>query len=139
MIKGSPDILPGVNIKNLRSNNYNKSDMGGNYRIVAMAGDSLIFSSAGYLPDTLVVSDAVLAHEYDIYLVPNRVTLAAVEIDALGKYIADSIRRREEYAFILDKKHPVKLVNEKRETDAPGFSFSPIGFFFQRRKSKKEN
>ncbi|MES1221368.1 MAG: hypothetical protein ABUT20_38060, partial [Bacteroidota bacterium] len=110
---------------------------GGNYRIVVLPGDSIIFSSAGYKSDTVIVKNTILSYEHDIYLAPNIVALAAVEIDALSKYIADSVRRREEYAFILDKKHPVKLINEKREGDAPGFNFSPIGYFSKSEKQKR--
>lgn len=137
MIKGRPDVLPGVNIKDLRTQMYNRSDMGGNYRIAVLAGDSLVFSSAGYLSDTLVATNTVMAHEHDVYLVPKVVVLATVQVDPLSKYIADSIRRHEDYAFILDKKHPVKLMNEKRSADAPGFSFSPIGFFSKKEKQKR--
>jgi len=131
------DILPGVNIRNSSRGKYNTSDMGGNYRVQASAGDSIIFSSAGYHADTLIASNGIINRGYDVYLAPNVVMLTAVEIDPLDKYLADSTRRREEYAFILDKKHPVKLMNEKRDADAPGFSFSPVGFFSKKEKQKR--
>ena len=115
--KGSMEVLSGINVKNSTAKKYNTSDMGGNYIVQAQPGDTIIFSSAGYRADTLVANNEVFARGYDVYLAVNVVTLAAVEIDPLGKYLADSIRRREEYAFILDKKHPVKLMNEKRAAD----------------------
>ncbi|MEO5682958.1 MAG: hypothetical protein ABIQ88_09965 [Chitinophagaceae bacterium] len=132
------DILPGINVKNLRTSTYNTSDMGGNYKMAAAAGDSLLFSCAGYHTDTLVINNAMLVREYDVYLAPNIVALPAVQIDALNKYEADSLRRKEEYAFILDKKHPVKLWNEKRASDPPGLSFSPVGYFSKNEKQKRK-
>jgi len=135
--KGSTEVLSGVNVKNSTTKKYNTSDLGGNYIVPAQPGDTVIFSSAGYHADTLIASKAFFARGYDVYLAVNVVVLAAVEIDPLGKYLADSIRRREEYAFILDKKHPVKLMNEKRAADAPGFNFSPVGFFSKREKEKR--
>ena len=136
--KASPDIVPGVNIKNNSNRKYNTSDAGGNYRIAAGAGDTLIFSSAGYRPDTVIAGSSMLVNEYDIYLVPNVVALAPVEIDALSKYEADSVRRTEEYEYILNKKHLAKLVKTKKIShDPPGFSFSPIVFFSRHEKQKR--
>lgn len=136
--KGSPDIVPGVNVKNSSSKRYNKSDAGGNYRLAVAEGDTIFFTSAGYKPDTIIVNNAMLANEYDVYLVTNIVELASVEIDALNKYEADSLKRREDYAYILDRKHPVKLMNEKRDADAPGLNFSPIGYFSKHEKQKRK-
>jgi hypothetical protein len=136
--KGSPEVIQGVNIRNGSTNKYSRSDMGGNYRILVVPGDTLFFTSAGYKADTIIVSLAMLSNEYDIYLVPNLVGLATVEIDALSKYEADSVQRRQDYAYILDRKHPVKLMNEKRKADAPGFNFSPIGYYSKHEKEKRK-
>jgi CarboxypepD_reg-like domain len=137
--KGSPDIVPGVNIKNMSNNKYNTSDMGGNYRIIVQAGDTLIFSSAGYRPDTITANGSMLVNEYDIYLTSNIMALAVVEVDALSKYESDSIRRTEEYAYILNPKNRAKLVKTKKvSSDRPGFTFSPIAFFSKREKQKRK-
>jgi hypothetical protein len=136
--KGSPDIVPGVNIKNINKGKYNTSDAGGSYRIVAGYGDTVILSSAGYRSDTVVVNNPMLANEHDIYLTPNIVALAVVEIDALTKYESDSIRRTEEYAYILNPKNRAKLVKTKKVTsDRPGFTFSPIAFFSTHEQQKR--
>ena len=110
--------------------------MGGNYRVAVTAGDTIIFSSAGYHADTVVVNP-VSTDPFDIFLSPNIVALQVVEIDEMNRYEADSIQRRIDYAFIFDKKHPVKLMNEKRQEDAPGLNFSPIGYFSKREKQKR--
>jgi hypothetical protein len=136
--KGTTEILQGVTVKNNNSSKYSRSDMGGNYKIAAIGGDTIIFSSAGYITDTVAVISSMLDNEYDIYLVPNVVLLPTVQVDEMSKYEADSIKRREDYSFILDKKHPVKFMNEKRTADAPGLNFSPIGFFSKMEKQKRK-
>lgn len=127
--KGSSEILIAVTIANHHQAKFNTSDLGGNYRIPAAAGDSIIFSSAGYLPDTVVVSVPMLDVDYAVYLTPYVVTLSAVRVGELSNYQIDSLQRRNDYKNVLDKKHPVKLWNEKRPGDEPGFNFSPVGFF----------
>ncbi|MFT3936292.1 MAG: hypothetical protein QM726_21865 [Chitinophagaceae bacterium] len=135
--RGSPDIVEGVNIKNRTAGKYNKSDMGGNYRIAASPGDTIYFTSAGYVPDTIIAGASMLLREYDVYLKSNIVALPVVEVDALSKYEADSLQRRIDYANLYNRKHPIKLMNEKIPYDKPGFSFSPIGYFSKREKSKR--
>lgn len=133
----SQEVLPGVTVQNTSTKKYNKSDMGGNYRVAATAGDTIIFSSAGYHADTIVVGHPVPTDPFDIFLSPNIVALEGIEIDELSKYETDSIQRRIDYAFIFDRKHPVKLMNEKRQEDAPGLNFSPIGYFSKGEKQKR--
>lgn len=135
--KGSTEIIKGVTVINLSQGKHNISDMGGNYKIYAVPGDTILFTSAGYLPDTLIVASAMLLESYQVFLAPNVVALAAVKVDETRNYQLDSIKRREEYSFILDRKHPVKLWNEKRAGDAPGLSFSPIGYFSTAERRKR--
>jgi CarboxypepD_reg-like domain len=139
--EGSEEVLRGVNIFNITELKHNVSDLGGNYRILAVPGDTLVFSSAGYLKDSLIVKDSMFSKNWPILLTPNVITLAEIKVDEMGAYRADSAQRRQDYSFILDKKHPVKFLNEKRPGDNPGFSFSPIGYYssseLQKRKLKK--
>jgi len=138
---GTEEPLTGVNVANIGQKLNNVSDRGGNFKIPAMPGDSLIISSAGYLPDTTIVKFSMFSDNCAVVLTPNIITLPYVKVDQMEFYQADSIKRREEYRFILDKKHPVKLWNAKRQGDDPGLSFSPIGYFStnqtQKRKLKK--
>lgn len=135
--KASTDVLAGVTVHNLHTSRHNTSDAGGNYKIEAHRGDTIIFSSAGYRPDTITVTNTMIVNEYDAYLSPNIIVLKTVEVDPLDKYLQDSIRRHEEYAFLLDKKHPVKLINEKRAGDPPGLNFSPVGYFSKGEQQKR--
>jgi hypothetical protein len=118
----NPEIIPGINIRNLTLNKYSRSDQGGNYKISAEEGNRIIFSSAGYLSDTITVHLANLRGPLPVYLHPNILVLEDVEVDQMNKYVQDSLKRREDYATLLNKKHPVKFMNEKRPGDPPGFS-----------------
>lgn len=135
--KSTNEILAGVTVGNYHLHQHNTSDMGGNYRIKARPGDTLIFSSAGYHPDSLIVTQAMFTAGYDVYLDPNVVSMPSVKISETNNYQLDSIERYREYAWLLDKIHPVKLWNEKRRGDAPGLSFSPIGYFSKAESGKR--
>jgi hypothetical protein len=135
--KDSREILVGVTVKNIGTGSHNISDLGGNYRIRATPGDCIVFSSVAYYPDTLIIDSASLSHQYDIGLFPNVQILAAVAVDERRNFELDSIQRREDYRNLYEKKHPIKLWNEKRPGDEPGLSFSPLGFLSAREKSKR--
>jgi len=135
--RGGTEILQGVTVWNASRNQYNQTDMGGNFKITAATGDTILFSSAGYRPDTVIVVPYMFDENYIVPLTPNVVTLARVEVDETTNYEQDSIKRRESYGFIFNRKHPVKLMNEKRPADAPGLNFSPIGYFSTGEKQKR--
>ncbi len=136
-IKGSPDLVSGVNIRNKTQGFTNQSDQGGNFRVAAAIGDTVLFSSAGYKGDTVFVDAASLQLQHDVDLSPLVTTLASVEVDAMSKFVADSLQRRKDYAEFYNKKHPVKMWNEKREMDDAGLSFSPIGYNSNAEKQKR--
>ena len=54
--RGVTEILPNVSVINISLKKSNMSDMGGNYKVPARPGDTILFSSASYQPDTLIVS-----------------------------------------------------------------------------------
>ncbi len=135
--KNSNEILVGVTVSNNNLHQYNRSDMGGNYRIRVRPGDTLVFSSAGYQSDSLLVSQDMFSPENDVYLDAHVVAMASVKITETNNYQLDSMERRAEYAWLLDKIHPVKLWNEKRRGDAPGLSFSPIGYYSKGEVNKR--
>jgi hypothetical protein len=135
--RGGTEIVIGVNVINRTHIKSNISDMGGNYKIPAFPGDTIIFSSAGYQPDTLIVRSYMFAESWIVDLSPNIVALPYVQVEEESNYRIDSLRRRDEYRFLLDKKHPVKLMNEKRPGDGPGFSFSPLGYYSKAEKNKR--
>jgi len=140
--KASTEVLMSVSVHNLNQKKYNQSDMGGNFRIPATKGDTILFTSAGYLPDTTIVNDWMFAEAdgYSVYLTPNMVELPSVRVGDQSNYQLDSIKRKEDYAW-LDKVHRVKLAGGKRWSDGVGVSFSPISYFYsgevQRRRLRR--
>ena len=134
--KTTNEILAGVTVRNAQLGKHNISDLGGNYRIAARPGDTLIFSSAAYHPDTLLIGQSIVGTATTIYLAENVAAMPAVKVTETD-YQRDSIQRREEYAWLLNKKHPVKLWNEKRNGDDPGLSFSPIGYYSKEEVRKR--
>ena len=135
--KGTTEILIGVTVINRNQQKSNRSDMGGNYKIPASPGDTILFSSAGYQPDTVIVSAYMFSESWLIDLSPNIVALPSVSVDEVSNYQIDSLKRRDEYRFLLDKKHPVTLMNEKRPGDGPGLSFSPLGYYSKEERNKR--
>ncbi|HEY4205368.1 MAG TPA: carboxypeptidase-like regulatory domain-containing protein [Puia sp.] len=135
--KGSAEKLIGVSIFNLNTRRYTSTDTAGNYSLAASPGDTVIFSSAAYLPDTAFVASYMFSENYLVALKPNIAILESVDVMEMGKYREDSLKRREEYSWLLDAKHPVKLMNEKRAADGPGFSFSPFGYFSKGERQKR--
>jgi hypothetical protein len=140
--RSSDEVLSAVTIRNITQQKNNRSDMGGNYKIPAVKGDTLIFSSAGYQPDTAIVNTWMFLEKegYTVFLKPNIVTLQTVQVDESSNYTKDSIARHEQYAW-LDQVHREKLAGGKRFSDGVGISMSPLSYFnkkeVQRRKFRK--
>src|SRR4051794_31157571 len=89
--RGSTDSIIGANIINRKLGRHNVSDMGGNYKIPANPGDTIIFSSAGFVPDTVVVAGYMLEEKYLVALWPNVTRLKTVVVDETRNYQLDSL------------------------------------------------
>ncbi len=122
--KGGPELLMYVTIQNRNKQKFNESDMGGNFKIAAEQGDTVLFTSAGYKPDTVIVSAYMLAEPFDIYMEPHVVTLAAVRVGSLSNYQMDSLERWKDYDWLAPKAK-IKLTDKERHGDGVGISFSP--------------
>jgi len=135
--RGGTEILIGVTVINLNQKKSNMSDMGGNYKIPALTGDTIVFSSAGYQPDTVIVSSYMFAENWLVDLRPNVHVLPTANVDEISNYQIDSLKRRDEYRALLDKKHPIKLFDEKTPDDAPGLFISPVDYYSKTEKDKR--
>lgn len=135
--KGTTEILIGVTVINRTQQKSNRSDMGGNYKIPASPGDTILFSSAGYQPDTVIVRSYMFSESWLVDLSPNILVLPSATVDEISNYQMDSLKRRDDYRFLLDKLHPVTLMNNKRPGDGPGLSFSPLGYYSKEEKNKR--
>ncbi len=102
-------VVQGATVKNLSKDKLNQSDQGGNYRIYAAVGDLVIFSSAGYISDSVRVTEVSLFSPLNIYMDRNIVLLKEINLGEWNSYQLDSISRREEFDDIL-KKRSVNLV-----------------------------
>jgi hypothetical protein len=125
--KGSAESLMSVSIQNYSHKKYTESDPGGNFRIPAVEGDTVLFSSAGYKPDTLIVRNYMYFDGFAVSLEPRVMTLAAVRVGAASNYEQDSITRWRDYDGLNPKK-PTRLldkIDKTRQGDGVGISFTP--------------
>ena len=131
------EVLANVTVFNKTRSKINRSDAGGNYRIDARPGDTLIFSSAGYLPDTNYIAAWMFEEKdgYNIWLRPNIVSLPSALVDQLYNYEKDSLLRRDDYAWIY-MQHQDAIVSDTNFTQGFGLSFD-LNFFSQHQKEKR--
>ncbi len=100
-IKGNSEILFAATIRNISQHKINASDIGGNYKIAAETGDSLVFSHLGYLSDTIVVNSTMIADRLPIELKIKMSYLQSVDVDEMARYRLDSLNRKEDYDYIF--------------------------------------
>jgi len=136
--KASEEVLLSVSVINRSQKKTNLSDLGGNYRIPAKKGDTVIFSSAGYKPDTTIVNNWMFEEKdgYQVFLEPNALTLPTVRVGEQSNYQLDSLKRKEEYAWLYPV-HPRKLVGSETVTDGFGISISPIDYFSSKETQRR--
>ena len=136
--RSTSEVLPSVSVINRTQKRTNVSDQGGNYRIPASPGDTIVFTSAGYRPDTAFISDWMF-HEKDGYLVamvPNPVELPAVRVDDADNYKKDSLKRKEEYAWVYPT-HRRRLIGSETPEYGFGVILSPVDYFSARETQKR--
>jgi len=131
------EVLPNVTVFNKTRSRINRSDAGGNYRIDVRPGDTLICSSAGYLPDTNYIANWMVEEKdgYNIWLRPNIVSLPSALVDQLSNYEKDSLQRRDDYVWIY-MQHEDAIVSDSNMTQGFGLSLD-LNFFSQHQKEKR--
>jgi hypothetical protein len=131
------EVLPSVTVLNHTRGKKNISDAGGNYRIDAFPGDTLIFSSAGYLPDTNYISTWMFNEKdgYTVYLEPNLVSLPSALVGQNSNYTNDSLQRRDDYAWIF-MQHQDAVISDTNFTQGFGLSFD-LNFWNPHQKEKR--
>jgi hypothetical protein len=136
-IKGNSEILFAATIRNITQHKVNTSDLGGNYKIAAETGDSLIFSHLGYVSDTVLVNSMMFGDRLPIELRIKISYLQSVDVDEMAKYRMDSLSRREDYDYIFKGKNDKPLWDNKLSGDGRGVNFSPIGHWSAEEKQKR--
>jgi hypothetical protein len=136
--RSSEEVLPSVSIVNRTQHKTNISDLGGNYKIPAIKGDTIFFSSAGYMPDTVITSSWMFEERdgHQVYLNPKAQTLATVRVGEQSNYQLDSLKRKQEYAWLYPV-HPRKLVGNETVPDGFGVVLSPIDYFSTKEKQRR--
>jgi hypothetical protein len=137
-IKGNSELLFAATIQNTSQHRVNISDLGGNYKIAADIGDSVIFSHLGYISDTIVVNSAMFSERLPIELKVKISNLASVDVNEMSKYTLDSLSRREDYDYIFKNKNAKPLWDNKLSGDGRGVNFSPIGHWSANEKQKRK-
>ena len=137
-IKGNSELLFSATIQNTTRHRLNISDMGGNYKIVAEQGDTIIFSHQGYYSDTLVADGTMYGVRMPIELKIKMSNLASVDVNEMSRYEMDSLNRKEDYDYIFKGKNNKALYDNKLEGDGRGVNFSPIGHFSSEEKQKRK-
>lgn len=124
------EVLPSVSVINLSQKKTNISDMGGNYKIPASPGDTVIFSSAGYKPDSAFIAGWMFEEKdgYQVYMEPNPVMLPAFRVGEMSNYQLDSLKRKEEYTWLYPV-HPRKFAGNETAQNGFGIVLSPVDYF----------
>jgi hypothetical protein len=130
-------VLPYASIINKTTGKRAYSDQGGFYRISANPRDLIIFTFVGYRPDSIIVQQSSGTETHNVELQVEGKVLRSVEVTAqYTPYQLDSIARREQYGFILDKEN--KPLAGGNTPQGFGLTFSPITRFSRREKQKRE-
>ena len=122
--KNSTEILQSVSIHNITEQRYDLSEEDGTYRIQAVPGDHISFSSVGYKADTITVTASLLTADCPIYLDVRAQTLQAVRVGEFSNYQLDSMDRRKEYEWVYDHENTPKVARDRQGSDGVGITFN---------------
>lgn len=115
---------------------FRKAGLDGLFSIRANENDVLIFSSVGYKPDTVKLSQDIITTGLFLGLKASPLSLDTVTVTQ-RTYAEDSALRRLEYAHLLDR--PVKTLRGGNNAQYGfGISISPITYFSRSEKQKRE-
>ena len=123
--KENGEILSSVSIYNLMQRKHSLSDEAGNYRIVALPGDVIIFSFVGYHADTVAVTAKTLSAEFPVLLDLRPASLQTVTVSSQSNYQLDSLERRQIYGWIYEQE-PQPVVERHRQGDGIGVELNVI-------------
>jgi hypothetical protein len=129
------EVLVAVTILDRTNKELEISDLVGNYNIRAAEGDTVIFSSVTYFPDTVIVSFFMLNAGFDVSMQPHETTLSPVIVNGFTGYQVDSLNRREYYKDYYRQK---KLVNDSFPSAGFGVHFSVFDYFSGKEKRKRK-
>ena len=122
--KNSTEFLISVSIHNITEQRYDLSEEDGSYKIQAMPGDHISFSSVGYRADTITVTASLLTAACPIYLDIRPQELQAVRVGEFSNYQLDSMDRRKEYAWVYDHENTPHVARDRQGADGVGVTMN---------------
>ena len=125
-------VISGATIVNLTQNLSATSANDGSYSIAAELSDLVLFSSVGFIADTVKVEDQLLVSGYDPSLGIDQTMLERVVVK--GNYESDSLQRREQYREIYENRTGITGGNTPVGF---GISLSPISYFSKGNRQKR--
>jgi hypothetical protein len=131
---GTDSLINDVTIFNSTAKLTVHSNPDGSYAIAAAEGDRIIFSAAGFMPDTLTVSYGMLFKQHDVTLFIKAINLKPVTV--IGSYSADSLARRNYYRDIYKKQPGITGFNTPQY--GAGVVLSPLSYFSAKSKKKRQ-
>jgi hypothetical protein len=133
--KETDSVLISTTVFNATKKTYALSARDGDYSIEAKEGDKIVFTSVGYLPDTVKVLNYMIDAGYDVTMTLKNSLLKNVTVRS-PNYQQDSLNRREEYKDFYNRPKP-KFVSKAGPQNGVGIAISPLGFLSHRSKNKK--
>lgn len=131
---GTDSLINGVTVFNSTAKLSVHSRADGSYTIMAAEGDRIIFSSIGFVPDTIKVSYDMLLTQHDVTLSVQAISLKPVTV--ISSYSADSLARRDYYKYIYKKQPGITGFNTPQY--GVGISLSPLSYFSAESKKKRQ-
>jgi hypothetical protein len=133
--KQSDSLLVSISLYNATKRVYALSSRDGDYSIQANEGDKIVFTSSGYLPDTVKVLNYMIDAGYDVTMSLKYSLLKNVTVKS-ANYRQDSLNQREDYSAFYNQ--PKKdFVSKSGPQNGVGVAISPIGFLHNRSADKK--
>jgi hypothetical protein len=130
-------VLPYASVWNKTSGKRGYTDQGGFYRINANPQDLIVFTFIGYKPDSIIVRQVSGTETRNVQLEVANKMLRSVEVTAqYTPYQLDSISRRQQYGFIIDKED--KHLAGDDTPQGFGLTFSPFTRFSRKEKQKRQ-
>jgi hypothetical protein len=133
--KETDSILVSTTVFNATKKAYALSARDGDYSIEAKEGDKIVFTSIGYLPDTVKVLDYMIDAGYDVTMTLRNSLLKNVTVRS-SSYQQDSLNRREDYNAYYNRPKN-KLLSKAGPQNGVGIAISPLGFLSHHSKNKK--
>ena len=126
-------VVAAVNVYNVNTKQSARSDIRGNYSIIAAEGDQLVFSVAGYRPDTVTIVYSMLLAQHDVTLLNEVITLKNVTVTS--SYQGDSLARRNYYDNMYTLPN---ITGHNTPQYGFGVSLSPFSHFSREAKQKRQ-